>query len=170
MARRMARTARTFRGARRRTPGTWARQLSIGNGIAASTKLFLSAFTLDNPGIGETIRRTVGLVNISSDQSAAVETPVAAFGMVVVSDAAAAIGVTALPGPITEASDDGWFVWQALVTTQGADTSRNNNIFNFDSRAMRRVEQGFQIALMIETGATFGSIIQVNLSLYATRS
>ena len=170
MARRIVRARSGFRSSGRRPGGSWGRANFIGNGVAASTKLFLGSFQLDNAGIAETGRRNVGHLSISSDQEAAVETPFAAFGMIVVSDAAAAIGVTAIPGPLTDASDDGWFVWQSAVITQGADTSRASRVFPFDSRGMRRVEQGFQVALMLETGATFGSILQVSLSSYATRS
>ena len=172
MARRVIRARAAFGGRRRRAGGTWSRLNSAGTGIAASTKVFLSAFTLDNPGINETVRRTVGHINFSSDQQGAIETPVAAFGMVVVSDAAAAIGVTAIPGPLVDNDDDGWFVWQGLSIGQGPSSvgHLNSQMFPFDSHAMRRVEQGFQIALMLETGATFGSIIQVTLSLYATRT
>ena len=170
MARRVVRARSSFRGASRRPGGSWGRTVTIGNGLAAATKLLVATFVLDNDGIAETIRRTVGHLSISSDQEAALETPIAAVGMIVVSDAAAAIGVTAIPGPLTDESDDGWFVWQSAVITQGANTSRESRVFPFDSRGMRRVEQGFQIAVVLETGATFGSILQLSLSSYATRS
>ena len=168
MARRVVRRA-PARGRGARPGGTWARIPFSQAGIAANTKLFLGQFSLSNPGIGETIRRTIGNINFASDQVAAAEGPVACFGMIVVSAAAAAIGITALPGPITEASDDGWFVWQALSTFQGADSNKMSTNFPFDSRAMRRVEEGFVIALMLETAVTFGSISTVAVSMYATR-
>ena len=170
MARRVVRARTGFRGSARRPGGSWGRSVSIGNGVAAATKLLVNVFVLDNDGIAETIRRTIGHLSISSDQEAALETPIAAMGMIVVSDAAAAIGITAIPGPLTDASDDGWFVWQSAVVTQGANTSRESRVFPFDSRGMRRIEQGFQVAVVLETGATFGSILQLSLSTYGTRS
>ena len=171
MARRIVRARPAVRGRSARPGGTWSRFQSIGVGSAASTKTLLATFALSNPGIGETVRRTVGSVNFSSDQTGALETPLATFGMIVVSDAAAAIGVTAIPGPGTDSSDDGWFVWQGLAVGQGPSTvgQLNSQQFPFDSRAMRRNEEGFLVAVMLETGLTFGSITQVSLSLYATR-
>ena len=168
MARRVVRRAPS-RGRGARPGGTWARTRFQQAGIAAGTKLFLGQFALSNPGIGETIRRTIGHINFASDQVAAAEGPDAAFGMIVVSAAAAAIGITAIPGPITDSSDDGWFVWQAMDTFQGADSNKMSTLFPFDSRAMRRIEEGFVVAMMVETGVGFGSISTVSVSLYATR-
>ena len=141
-----------------------------GTGIAAATKLLIATFVPSTVNIGETIRRTVGHVHISSDQVAAIETPFVGFGMVVVSDAAAAIGTTAIPGPLTDAQDDGWFVYQTACVSQGIDSNVRGNTFHFDSRAMRRIEVGFSVAVMLETGVGFGSITQLSISMYATRA
>ena len=170
MARRVVRPSRSFRRAAR-PGGTWGRFIDTGTGVAASTKVLLGAFVLSTTNIAETIRRTVGHINFSSDQTAAaIETPFACFGMIVVSDNAVVAGATAIPGPITDASDDGWFVYQPLSVSQGGtDSDLAHQMFPVDSRAMRRVEVGFSVALMIETGASFGSITQVNISTYGTR-
>ena len=64
-----------------------------------------------NPGLDITVLRTVGILSISSDQSGAAEQQIGAFGMICVSDSAVAIGVTAMPDPVVDADDDGWFVY-----------------------------------------------------------
>ncbi len=79
-----------------------------------STKILLGVFVLSNVGIGETVRRTIGNIWVVSDQAAADEVQVGAFGCIVVTDLAAAAGAASIPGPFTDANDDGWFVWQGF--------------------------------------------------------
>ncbi len=166
------------RGVIRRSPrpgGTWARLITGAATVAGATKVVVATGTLSNAGIGETVRRTRGWVAVASDQVAATENAHGAFGAVVVSDAAVAIGVTAIPGPITDDDDDGWFVWQPVasrfvfVSGVGVD-GHQYNVYSFDSKAMRRVEEGFQIAFMFETGSADGMIFNVAMSFYATRN
>ena len=57
-----------------------------------------------------TIVRTRFLVSVVTDQVAADELVLGALGMAVVSDQAVAIGVTAVPTPITDMGSDLWFV------------------------------------------------------------
>ena len=47
---------------------------------------------------------------LQSDQAVAIEEQTAAFGVAVVSDQAVAVGVTAVPTPITDIGSDLWFV------------------------------------------------------------
>ena len=49
-----------------------------------------------------------------SDQQVASEPQGAAFGMAVVSDQAVAVGITAIPTPITDLGSDLWFVHQPM--------------------------------------------------------
>jgi len=84
---------------------------------------------------------------VFSDQSIAAEAYGAALGYAVVSDQATAIGVTALPTPITDASSDLWFLYQLLFSrflfkdaTGVLDPS--GVTMDIDSRAMRKVEEG----------------------------
>ena len=58
-----------------------------------------------------TIVRTRLAILYGTDQNSANESPRGAFGMIVVNDKAAALGVTAIPGPISRLDDD-WYVWQ----------------------------------------------------------
>ena len=101
------------RGARSARQGTdWARatQLtpaSLGIGV----KIILASVTLSNPGIAETVRRTILDYTILSDQVAVTEVQSGALGMIVVNDVVAALGITAVPGPVTDRNDDGWLLW-----------------------------------------------------------
>ena len=123
--------------------------------VAAATKVIIGAFTLDNPGISETVMRTRGRIYISSDQSAAEESQIGALGMAVVTDNAHAAGAASLPGPVTDAGDDGWFLWMPIIQSGAADiTAAQVGLgYDFDSKAMRRVEQGYRVVVMIENAS-----------------
>jgi len=160
---------------RRRGPGrsSWARSIFSELFVGAGTKVLLGLFALDNPGISETIRRTRGRILVSSDQSAAVEVQKVAFGMIVINDLALAAGAASIPGPLTDGDDGSWFVWEPLLTI-GARTpggvvlNSQDGSQEFDSKAMRRIETGFGLALMIEAQGV-GAEVAVALSMLTTR-
>ncbi len=165
--------ARSF-STRRRAPTSWSRTVSAATlTVAASTKAVFSTFTLNNPGIGETVRRTRGQLWISTDQAAAVEEQAGALGFVVVSDLAIAAGAASIPGPFTDGNDDGWFVWQSFFHSGTANSSGMNNgqVFEFDSKAMRRVEEGFGISIMIENShSMFGLKAMISIAMLTSIS
>jgi len=165
-----ARSRAIVRGGRaQRSPTTWARQVSIGTVVVpAATKVLLTTVVLSNPGINETIRRTRGYVSISGDQTGALEVMTGAFGAVVVSDLAIAAGAASIPGPVTDASDDGWFVWRPFSVRQDTSAVRlgSQEVFDFDSKGMRRIEEGFGVAFMAENASpTFGYEIMLAISI-----
>ena len=159
-------------GARQRQPTNWARSTSATYvAVPAATKVLLAVITLSNPGIGETIRRTRGLISVGSDQNVAVEAQVGAYGMVVVSDLAIAAGAASIPGPITEATDDGWFVWVPFLKRGPSSTALEVINNEFDSKAMRRIEEGFCVAVLVENGsATDGLLFADMVSLLTSLS
>ena len=162
-----------FRGGGRRAPTTWARTISTAQiTVAAGTKVVFATFALANPGIGETVRRTRGQFYIASDQGSVIETQQAAMGMIVVNDLALAAGAASIPGPATDANDDGWFVWMGLLARQGlsASTLSSQNNFFFDSKAMRKVQQGFGIAVMFENIGPFGMVVMGEISMLTSLS
>ena len=59
-----------------------------------------------------TIVRTRGTLAVYSDQVIASETARSAMGLAVVSDQAAAVGITAVPTPITDQDSDLFFVYE----------------------------------------------------------
>ncbi len=94
-----------------------------------------------------TIVRTRGMLWTASDQVAGPEDAFGAFGYAVVSDQASAIGVTAIPTPITDAGSSlffSWTPWMAAIeqaTAVGFDATPGF-VQHFDSKAMRKVEIG----------------------------
>ncbi len=135
----------------------WARGSHGSDTIAAGpTKALLLTLVLSNPGITETIVRTRGRIFVQSDQSAAVEDQVGAFGMMVVNDLALAAGAASIPGPFTDRNDDGWFVWFPIMQRGVISTTGGNNFvgYDYDSKAKRRTEEGFGIAVMAENAST----------------
>ena len=100
-----------------------------------------------------TITRTIGSVWVVSDQVAAFETPFGALGMLVVSDKASATGATAVPDPITQEASDSWFMYKSWVAE--ADVLRGQEVymFDFDSRAQRKVQDGEDIAVVISNAS-----------------
>ena len=161
-----------FQQSRRRPNRDWAGLVSsVGVSVAASSKVLLGSFLLANPGIDETILRTVGTMNVVSNQTAATEEISGAVGMRLVSDTAATIGVASLPDPVTDASDDGWFFYQAFVdrflfkTGAGLESSAGQK-FNFDSRAKRIIEDGSRVVIVAANGsASTAFVIQLSVRL-----
>jgi len=90
-----------------------------------------------------------------SDQSAGDEIYIGNIGMSVVSDQAAAVGVTAVPTPATDLGSDMFFLldqWIGefnLVGTSAYDSFASRPI---DSKAMRKVNEGQDLAIAVEAG------------------
>ena len=121
--------------------------------VPAASKVLLGSFALDNDGIDETMLRVVGGVMVASDQTAADETQVGAIGMCIVTDAALAVGITALPDPVSEIEDDMWFMYlpfcRTLNVADATGTQPNfGEWFPFDQKAKRIVHTGSSIVLI----------------------
>ena len=178
MPRRAFTQGRSARGTRRPGLTNWARTTFRNTVVAAGTKVLVASFVLSNAGINEVVRRTRGRFLFTSDQGTIFEGSVAAFGFVVVNDLALAAGVASMPGPITDANDDGWFVWESMPMLQGnTDGSSSASVgvgganygAEFDSKAMRRVEEGFGIAVVAEV-ASVAVELTMGISLLTSRS
>ncbi len=141
--------------------------------MAPGAKVALFAFVLSNPGIGEVVRRTRGRLLVLSDQDTVVESQIGTLGMAVVTDASVAIGATALPGPVTELDDDIWFLWEPFLDASDTMEAAATGIIHsqdFDSKAMRRVEEGRSVIVMVENAsAVFTLTIQVAMSMLTSR-
>ena len=125
------------------------------NGLAAA-QLTQRPFTV--------VRTRIGM-HIASDQVGASESYQAALGLAVVSDQALAIGVTAVPTPFTDIGSDLWFFWAAsagrFAFINGTGTQQLGLYSNEDSKAMRKVEEGQDLAVTVETSAvSLGADIQ----------
>ncbi len=104
-----------------------------------------------------TIVRVRGSMLVNSDQETTSEFYQAALGYAVVSDQAAAIGVTAVPTPFTDQGSDLWHVYEA--TTGQVRVSSAIGIWeagiskDYDSRGMRKVEDGQTSIQVIESSS-----------------
>ncbi len=129
---------------------------------AASTAAIIGSFSAAALALRPfTIVRTRGFLHIRSDQTAATENWGASYGLAVVSDQAVAIGVTAVPTPETDKGSDLWFVYESIYGqfTLGSQVAFTEVGYfkDFDSRAMRKVEDGQDLIIAIETPSISGS-------------
>ena len=78
-----------------------------------------------------------------------------AFGVCMVSENAAGIGVTAVPSPLTDVAWDGWFVyetgWVLAVDSSVSETlGPASHVIDIDSKAMRRLKTTDVMLAMLE--------------------
>ncbi len=103
-----------------------------------------------------TIVRTRIELNVQTDQIAASENQVGGYGVAVVSDQAVAIGVTAVPTPITDQGSDLWLAWQGMLGQMRFTAGSFANLstrYTIDSKAMRKVEDGQDVVFVGEFSA-----------------
>ncbi len=146
---------------------------SIGGGTAVLVSSLNAAALALRPF---TIVRTRLHLFLNSDQQIASENQFAAVGMAVVSDQASAIGVTAVPTPITDLASDLWFLHQWMTsefifaTAVGLGGSAGK-VMEVDSRAMRKVEDGEDAIVCVESdavsnGVEFGTMGRMLVKLH----
>ena len=137
--------------------------------VPAASKIILSTITLDNDGIDETLLRTVGNVSVASDQVAGSEEQHGAVGICLVTDTALALGITALPDPVTDVADDIWVFFQSfaqqltLFSSVGANPNMAT-VYPFDQRGKRIMHSGQSMVLIAANAhASAGYKITVNM-------
>ena len=140
----------------------WSGLLIAEQTIAGSTAVLLGTFVLSNAGIDETFLRSLGTFSLKTDQAAGDEVQLGAIGMIVVSDQAISVGITAVPHPITDIDDDGWFVHMPIA--QAFDFGDNTGFavparYNFDLKAKRVIHDGRSVALVVENAAAAGFVL-----------
>ncbi len=150
-------------GRAQRSPTNWARDVGGEVTTLAGVSAIMTTVVLSNPGINETVRRTRGNLTV---HSAAAGRVFGAFGAIVVNDSAIAAGISSIPEAIDNASDDGWFMWETFSLEIGSVAAINSQRVDFDSKAMRRIVEGFGVAFMIQVDAgSTAAISQLNVSL-----
>jgi len=109
-----------------------------------------------------TIVRTRGWLHIRSDQISATEDYGVNLGFCVVSTQATGIGVTAVPTPTTDQGSDLWFVYESLSATLRFSTAAayvTEGIGkDYDSKAMRKVEDEQDIAVVLEAASGLSGV------------
>ena len=153
--------------------GGWAGVFVPNTTLPGNSKLLLATFTPVAGSVLQTIRRLRMSVMWSSDSVAAIEFPIGAIGAVVVNDLAITAGVASLPDPITEIGDDAWFLFQGLhLRTVFLDAtgfaSPAGQVYEVDSKAMRKLPDGFSVAIIAATGDAQGAQIQLVARMYTT--
>ena len=105
-----------------------------------------------------TVVRSHFLFSQRSDQLAVTEVSFVGYGIAVVSDQASAIGVTAVPTPITDLGSDLWllhamnftdFIFSSAV---GFEEHEAQNL-RVDSKAMRKVDVGQDLVVVAESSS-----------------
>ncbi len=165
MARRFSRPVRV-RSVRRIT-----RWLASADVISGATALAGGSAVLDQSLTAAeklfrpfTIVRTRGTIWMSTDQVAAAENPFGALGFAVVSEAAATAGVGSIPTPISEEDSDLWYVHQffALRILLGSGIGFATDGYartEFDSKAMRKVNNDEDVVVVVENGSDSDGLI-----------
>ena len=163
------RAARRTGGSQRLTDWSASTPLTGLLTVAAGTKALLEIFAPLSSG--ETIVRTRGMYAYGSDQEGVDEFYTGAFGIGVVTKVAAAIGITAIPGPATDAAWDGWlfhsyFAGQVIFASGVGFQDWDVNMQVIDSKAMRKVTADDRLVVVVEntvstTGFEIGHAIRI---------
>ncbi len=156
-----------LRGGRMRRVTLWGDTTSVLQTLATAQTAVLTN-SLSAAGLALrpfTVIRVRGRVIVRSDQTAGSEDQSVAVGFAVVSDQASAIGVTAVPTPITDAGSDLWLMYQmvksAMIIASDTAIAVVGDV-EVDSRAMRKVEEGQDLIAVVESdvsGATAGLLV-----------
>ncbi len=133
---------------------------------AASTALLFGGLSAGALALRPfTVIRTRGFWHVQSDQGIADERYQVAFGQAVVTTQAQAIGVTAVPTAATDADSDAFYVYDVILGSYNTGDTEidSRGIYKaFDSKAMRKVDDGFDLVATIETFSTSsGAVVDI---------
>ena len=155
----MARGQTVVRARRRRTH--WTEFIGQQVVLSASVPTLLGSIGADHDG--EMLIRTRGLLSLTLITAAAVgDGYVGAFGMGVVTTAAATAGVGSIPTSLTEAGWDGWFLHQYFDIRSGIGAGGPVLLqYALDSKAMRKISEDESIIMALEIVETGDASISV---------
>ena len=161
MARRFG-SSRFTRGPRKAVDWGASAPQAASTNVPGSSAVLLEVF-LPIAG-GETVIRTRGMLGYKSDQIAASEIQLGAFGIAVVSEQAATVGITAIPHPSTDAPWGGWFYHTYLMSefvfsSAIAFQADFMHTIVIDSKAMRKIDEDDRIVVVVENTAATGFAI-----------
>ncbi len=157
------------RSGRMRRETVWAASLAVQvNLAAAGTSVLWSVSSAAILALRPfTVIRSRGVWLLRTDQIAANERQQVAVASVVVTDEAVAAGIASIPTPATNPSSDSFFVYSVgfnafdIATAVGVEFN-SGRFVTWDSKAMRKVEDGFDFVSVVETYST-SSGCQVDL-------
>ncbi len=153
------RSGLVMRGGRQRRESLWLSGVTVSTALAAGSTAVLQG-SLNAAALALrpfTIVRTRGYMYLRSDQAANTEFWDVAYGNIIVTDQAVAIGVTAVPTPVTEDASD-WHVYERLIGTIRVISAIGTQTYegvgkDIDSKAMRKVDLGEDLIIVVESGA-----------------
>ena len=128
--------------------------------VATGGATIISSIAIEEPN---TIVRTRGLIQVRSDQTAANEDYSGVVGRCVVTDEAVAVGISAVPTPVDASDSDLWFVYEPYAgdyeSLTSVGTNEKGRQYIVDSKAMRKVEFGYDLIQVVENSATSNGTI-----------
>ncbi len=130
--------------------------------IPASSDVLL--FTLNAAALALrpfTIVRTRGFMQVHSDQAAVTEEYGVSMGLAIVSDQASAIGITAVPSPVSDMGSDLFFLFETLggriEFLSSVGLTEVGMMRDIDSKAMRKVAIGQDLAVVASATGAVGN-------------
>jgi len=151
------------RGSRSRRRTHW---IGVNGALSTAASTSVLLFTSQVGHEGETIVRVRGLLTVGLETAAsAFDGYFGAFGMAIVTSAAAAAGVGSLPTPITEEGWDGWLLHRyfAIERTLGAGSPGEYDRLQLDSKAMRKANEDEALVGVVELLKNGTSIANVQV-------
>ena len=136
-------------------------------GAATLLKGLLSGFLVAEEA-ALTLVRTRGMITMGILTSGAANNVITgAYGQIVVSTDAIGVGITAVPGPLTDIEND-WYVWvpfalRADTIAEAPVNITSNMAINYDSRGQRKLKNGEALISVIEmcqSDGTTGMVVQ----------
>ncbi len=160
-------SGRVLRGGSMRRETLWLDVQEVSSALPSAN----SATFLNSLGGGALALRPFTIVRsrfswmLRSDQRAASEVFQSAFGICVVSDQASAIGVTAIPTPFTDLGSDLWLLHEIMAQQISVTTDVGVLLAgvgsSIDSKAMRKVEDGQDIAVVVENSSVSAGTVSL---------
>ncbi len=153
---RRSRAGGFIRGGVHRRESLWIGTTATSSAFAATTVAILNTLNAVALALRPfTVVRVRGTYLIATDQTVANELFGCSIGQCVISDQAQAIGVTAVPTPVTDLGSDLWLMHDTqLGSTENLSAvgfiPRAGYTKDYDSKAMRKVEEGQTLSLVAE--------------------
>ena len=146
-------------GSKRET--SWLPIDVVNTGIGGAGTILNSLTVAEKAKWPFTIIRTHLSIIMTSDQAAASENQIGGIGICVVSDQASAIGITAVPTPLTDLDSDLWLLHQLLfgefLFGDGTGfTDPTGTFMTLDSKASRKVNDAEDVVIVGEVDLTLG--------------
>jgi len=156
-----------FRGNRLRRATQWLEAPFVSTTLASTNAVALTlVMTAAELALRPfTVVRIRGRMHVRSDQTGALESYGAMMGFCVVSDQAVAIGVSAVPTPDTDLASDAWMLHESVIGSfgfiSGVGVLELGQSVTYESKAMRKVEEGFQLIQVMECPVNSGTVQDV---------